>query len=118
MVICRKDGCDTNLPDDANFCLTCGTPVKDPLPKQNETAHCPKRKNDGQVCGNLIRNSDKFCMNCGWKIKSLIFQWGSKPCSEKGSNGEFCDGVIAPDSLQCTCCNSTTKQIKGTCLQS
>lgn len=64
---CRN--CGKQLPDDAKFCVDCGTPVKEgPSKKRVEQAgtiyKCPN-------CGEVLESMTAICPACGYEIRNV-----------------------------------------------
>ena len=60
--------CNASLPDDAKFCLQCGTPVPvAPLepPKAEKPTNCIK-------CGAALPEDAKFCLQCGTAVAQSV----------------------------------------------
>lgn len=73
---CRnvEDGqeCGADLPSNAKFCGECGADVV------IRTGNCPK-------CKETIKETQKFCFGCKWKVNESIFQ-SQASTSEKEEN--------------------------------
>ncbi len=64
MSICPN--CNTNLPEDSAFCISCGTKLDVVAPTspnnfQPKARHCPK-------CNSMVSDDSMFCISCGTKV--------------------------------------------------
>ena len=73
--------CGKQLPDDAKFCVDCGTPTEAPTSKkQVEQAgtvyKCPN-------CGEVLESMTAVCPACGYEVRNVKASNASKDFSEK-----------------------------------
>lgn len=67
MKYCKN--CGKQLPDDARFCVDCGTPIKEASSKRRvEQAgtiyKCPN-------CGEMLESMTAVCPACGYEIRNV-----------------------------------------------
>lgn len=79
MKYCKN--CGKQLPDDAKFCVDCGTPIEETSSKRRvEQAgtiyKCPN-------CGEVLESMTAVCPACGYEIRNTKASTASKEFSEK-----------------------------------
>ncbi|XP_062591685.1 E3 ubiquitin-protein ligase rnf213-alpha-like, partial [Saccostrea cucullata] len=92
----------------ANFCPQCGKKVTCQGTANKQTAPCPNTIQDGErtsgICGKPVENSQKFCIECGWKVDPRAFLPRAVMCQGKKPNGAPCDNIVTPNVKFCSEC--------------